>query len=225
MRTANLLLVGAMVLALTPVGASAQDRKFHVNFGGGPTFINGEMGDHFKTGWGPAIGVAIGGPKAEFQFEYAYRWFDVNDNFPVLNATSLDASHKVHQLDFNLRYTFTQQGAPVRVYGIAGPGMYHRSVEITQYVGNGVICDPYWYVCGVYPIEDVIGSRGGWDFGFNVGAGVGFAIGEEGEFYVESRYHWVQGPEINNNSAVPVTGSSGTKANGQYWPLTFGFRF
>ncbi len=56
--------------------------------------------------------------------------------------------------------------------------MYNRSVEITEYVGNGVICDPYWYMCGTYPVEDVVGSRGGWDFGFNIGGGVGFGIGE-----------------------------------------------
>ena len=51
--------------------------------------------------------------------------------------------------------------------------MYHRKVEITEYEGSGIICDPWYYVCGSYPIESVVGSRGGWDFGFNVGAGVG----------------------------------------------------
>ena len=69
-------------------------------------------------------------------------------------------------------------------------------MEITEYVGNGVICDPFYYVCGAYPVEDVIGSRGGWDFGFNVGGGVGFGIGESSEFFVEMRYHYVVGPEI-----------------------------
>ena len=81
--------------------------------------------------------------------------------------------------------------------------MYYRSVEITEYLGNGVICDPYWYVCGTYPIEGVVGSRGGWDFGFNFGGGVGFGIGETAEFFVETRYHYVWGPEFDAPARCP----------------------
>jgi hypothetical protein len=103
--------------------------------------------------------------------------------------------------------------------------LYHRSVEITEYVGNGVICDPYWYVCGVYPVADVVGSRGGWDFGFNVGGGAGFGIGGSAEFYVEMRYHYVAGPDIQPNVPTPNNTGSGASANGSYYPLTFGFRF
>ena len=40
-------------------------------------------------------------------------------------------------------------GSAVRPYITAGPGFYNRKVEITEYVGNGVICDPWYYVCGV----------------------------------------------------------------------------
>ena len=104
--------------------------------------------------------------------------------------------------------------------------MYYRSVEITEYVGNGVICDPYWYICGTYPIEAVLGSRGGWDFGFNIGGGVGFGIGETAEFYIESRMHYVWGPEFTPGAALPPgTASTGGSTNGTYYPLTFGFRF
>jgi len=114
-------------------------------------------------------------------------------------------------------------GSAVRPYIVAGPGFYNRSVKITEYVGNGVICDPYWYVCGTYPVTDVVGSRGGWDFGFNVGGGVGFGLGDSAEFYIETRYHYVAGPEAAP-VVNPLEGSS-TKANGHYTPLTFGFRF
>ena len=96
-----------------------------------------------------------------------------------------------------------------------------RSVEITEYIGTGVICDPYWYVCGTYPVEAVVGSRGGWDFGFNFGGGVGFGLGESAEFYVETRYHYVGGPEIPADAVAGAGGST----NGNYLPITFGFRF
>ena len=81
-------------------------------------------------------------------------------------------------------------------------------------------------MCGTYPITDVVGERGGWDFGFNVGGGLGFKIGESSEFYVESRYHYVAGPEFE-----PPAGSASSIRDGRqhhlgtYLPLTFGFRF
>ena len=229
MRMARVVVLGAMLLAVTPALGAAQGRRFHVNFGGGPTFNLGDLGDKFGTGWGPAIGVTVEGPNERlgFQFEYAYRWFDVNDDLPIA-ATRFSANHTVHQLAFNVVANVTRPDAPIRAYIVAGPGAYNRKVEITEYVGSGVICDPYYYVCGTYPVEAVLGSRGGWDMGFNFGGGVGFRVGEDSEFYVETRYHYVWGPEITSAEQLPATqatASTGGSTNGQYWPLTIGFRF
>jgi hypothetical protein len=223
MRIATCVFLGAALLALAPTAAHAQ-RLFHVNLGGGPTFNLGDLGEKFGTGWGPAIGVTIDAPSRRmgFQFEYAYRYFDVSDDVVVLNATRFSANHQTHQLDFNFVANLTQPDSAVRGYVVLGPGAYYRKVEITEYVGTGVICDPYWYVCGAYPIEGVVGSRGGWDFGFNVGGGVGFGLGEDSEFYIETRYHYVAGPEFTPPAGVPGTGGS---SSGNYLPLTFGFRF
>jgi opacity protein-like surface antigen len=222
MRTAFTVYLGALLLAFTPSIASAQ-KKVHVNIGGGPTFIADDLGDHFGTGWGPAVGVTFDATSnVSFQFEYAYRYFDIKDDAPFFGATRFSANHQTHQLDFNL-VLGAPAGSTIRPYAIVGPGMYNRKVEITEYVGNGIICDPYWYVCGAYPITGVVGSRGGWDFGFNVGGGVGFGIGETAEFYVEMRYHKVWGPEITSN--VPGATGTGGNADGTYYPLTFGLRF
>ena len=228
MRMTSFVFVAVTVFALMPSVGSAQEKRFHVNLGGGPTFNAGDLGDHFANGWGPAIGLTIDGPgnRIGFQFEYAYRWFDVKDDAPFFGATSFSANHQTHQLDFNLVANLTPPGARLRPYVVAGPGAYNRKVEITEYVGNGVICDPYWYVCGVYPIEGVVGSRGGWDVGFNVGGGVGFGIGESSEFYIEMRYHFVGGPEVTPNQSTPAGTTTGdASANGSYYPLTFGLRF
>jgi hypothetical protein len=230
MRITSFVFLAATCLALTPSAGGAQERRVHVNIGGGPTFNAGDLGDHFANGWGPAIGVTIDGPnnRLGFQFEYAYRWFDIKDDAPFLGATRFSANHVTHQLDFNLVANLAPPASVLRPYLIGGPGMYNRKVEITEYVGNGVVCDPYYYVCGTYPVVDVIGSRGGWDFGFNVGGGVGFGIGESSEFFVEMRYHHVLGPEITSATPLPSTGataSTGGSTNGSYYPLTFGFRF
>jgi len=80
--------------------------------------------------------------------------------------------------------------------------------------------------CGTCPVTAILGSRGGWDPGFNIGGGVGFKIGESSEFYIETRYHYVWGPSTPAATNLPagITAPTGS-ANGSYWPLTFGFRF
>jgi opacity protein-like surface antigen len=224
MRIARITIISALLLAFMPIDGAAQDRRVHFNIGGGPTLIVGDLADKFNTGWGPAFGVTFDPTeRVGIQFEYAYRWFAIPDETDIAIGL-LDANHQTHQLAFNVITNLTRPDSPVRAYISAGPGMYHRAVEITRYAGTGVICDPYYYVCGAYPIEAVLGSRGGWDFGFNIGGGVGFALGDSGEFYLESRYHYTWGPEIV--SATPFAGSeSGGSTNGQYMPITFGFRF
>ncbi|MGZ7281875.1 hypothetical protein ACXWQV_10025, partial [Streptococcus pyogenes] len=72
-RFTRFVFIGLALLALTPSQGWAQDRKIHVNIGGGPTFNAGDLGDHFGNGWGPAVGVTFDGPNSRlgFQFEYA----------------------------------------------------------------------------------------------------------------------------------------------------------
>ena len=53
----------------------------------------------------------------------------------------------------------------------------------------------------------------------NFGAGVAIGIGESALFYVEMRWHYMWGPEFTDGQGVTQ------KANGQYLPVTFGFRF
>lgn len=223
MRIVNMVVFSAALLAFTPATGVAQDRPLHFNIGGGPTFIMGDLGERFEMGWGPALGITFDvNERVGVQFEYAYRWFGIPDETDII-AGRFSANHQTHELSFNMVANLTQPDSPVRFYVAAGPGMYNRKVEITEYVGNGVICDPYYYICGTYPVEAVVGSRGGWDFGFNIGAGIGFGLGDEGEFFIESKYHHVFGPEIA--AERPAAGQSGGSTTGQYMPLTFGFRF
>jgi hypothetical protein len=100
--------------------------------------------------------------------------------------------------------------------------MYYRSVSLTTPdVGFTTYCDPYWYVCtaGIVEVDQVIGDRSSWDAGINFGGGVTFGWGENALFYVESRWHYIWGPEF-----LDVDGLA-QNANGQYFPVTFGFRF
>jgi opacity protein-like surface antigen len=227
MRIVKSFLLGAAMLACIPAVAGAQDRMMHFYFGGGPTFISGNMADHFGTGVGPAVGATFDlSSRISFGAEYAFRRFHA-DNWVDILGGSFTAYHDTHQIAFNMIFNVTPADSRARVYIVAGPGAYYRKVTVTKYEGTGIVCDPYWYICGTYPIESILGSRGGWDFGFNVGAGVGFKLGssDDAEFTIESRYHFVQGPEITPTPAQAALGFTGGKANGYYIPLTFGFRF
>jgi len=226
MRMVKSFLLGAAILACIPAVAAAQERQWHFYFGGGPTFVAGKMGDHFSTGVGPAVGTTYDfNSRMAIGAEYAFRRFHAENWVDVLGV-SLTAHHDTHQIAVNFIYNVTPADARVRVYAVAGPGAYYRKITVTKYEGTGVVCDPYWYICGTYPIESILGSRGGWDFGFSVGAGVGFKLGQsdDAEFTIESRYHFVAGPQITPNAGSPASFTGG-KANGYYIPLTFGFRF
>jgi opacity protein-like surface antigen len=228
------LLFGALLVtfvAATP--ARAQDEKLmHVNIGGGFTVPVSSIGDEFSTGGAFNLGLSIDpSPMFGFQVEYSYNDLSGQDRQVLLSATPILADvtngiisshHTMHYIDFN--GTVRPKGTSlIKPYGVGGVGAYYRSVSLTTPdVGFTTICDPYWYVC--YPtavsVDRIIGDRHSWDPGINLGGGVTVAIGESAQFYVETRWHYVWGPSTTN----PVTNET-LKANAQYFPVTFGFRF
>ena len=58
------------------------------------------------------------------------------------------------------------------------------------------------------------------DFGVDFGGGVNVKLGDRGSLYVEARYHYIWGPEVTD-----PRDNSTKKANGQFFPITFGVRF
>lgn len=213
----------AFLLFLLPATAGAQDRRIHGSIGGGATPIFDTLGDGFSTGWGPTLGISFDiNENASVQFDYDYSYFSLKDDLDA-QAGRYDANHKMNTLAFAFVGKMGSADSSVRPYVIGGPGFYHREVEVTEYQGTGVVCDPWLYLCGTYPIDAVIGSRGGWDFGAHIGAGVGFKFAEEAELFFEIRYHYVWGPETE--PTVTPASSGPQKVNGQYLPITFGIRF
>jgi opacity protein-like surface antigen len=226
------LLFGAFVIMLAAARpALAQDKVVFGNIGGSVTIPVGEVADRFGTGGGFNIGVTFSPtPVFGFQVEYSYNKLAGDETtiplYPtpvggVAGGALIESHHDMHYIDFN---AIVQGGhnAKVRPYGLGGFGMYYRNVSLTTPdVGYTTWCDPYWYVC--YPtlveIDRIIGDRNSWDPGINIGGGVSFALGDSGSFYVETRWHYMWGPEFTD-----LNGNT-QKANGQYFPITFGFRF
>ena len=227
------------VAAVTP--ARAQDRPVQMNIGGGFTVPIGVAEDRtcpiadcleFKTGGNFNIGVIFKpSPTFGFQVEYSYNGLGGEDRLipiasvpggPLTGQALLESHHNMQYIDFNGIVT-SGGDSVVKPYGIGGLGAYYRSVSVTTPdVGYTTWCDPYWYVC--YPtlveIDRVIGEKSSWDFGINIGGGVTIGLGDSGaQFYVETRWHYIWGPEFEDGAGDTK------KANGQYFPVTLGFRF
>jgi len=230
-RRVGLVFVAAAMAATT---AGAQDVKpIQLTIGGGWTSVLGAAKDHVGQAGNFTLGILYNAnPVFSVQGEYAWngvkkkRLSLLTSNPPIAPTpvpTDFYADGNMQYGDFNVLLHAPTHGK-AKPYGIVGAGVYYRPVNITTpAVGFTTVCDPWWYVC--YPaavaVDQVIGSRSSTDFGMNFGGGVDIKFHEHSSFYVEVRYHW--GPTIS----VPagVTPPSNLKANGQFLPLTFGFRF
>jgi len=98
----------------------------------------------------------------------------------------------------------------VRAYGIAGAGVYHERVELTQYdpYGGYYTCDPFLGYCNGVAADALVASRGVTKFGWNAGAGVEFALPYGQSWFIEARYH-----RISNDRPI------------EFIPITIGYRF
>jgi hypothetical protein len=209
---------------LLPATVVAQDDRFHPFIAGGPTSLDGTVGDGFGTGWGPVLGASAEiNDFTAINVEFSYRSFQLRRDLDEA-ITLYDARHKMSHFVMSMAGHFTRHGSRVRPYVLGGPGFYYRKFEISSYTGDGTICDPWVAMCGTYPPDQVTGTRGGWDFGVNAGVGVGVKVMERAEVFVETRYHYVWGPEIDPGSQSGTTNAT-RHVNGEYLPITFGIKF
>ena len=230
----RLVRVSTILLALfISHPATAQVRPVEINLGAGATFPTSNLGDVFDTGWNGALGVTFNvSQTVGIQAEYMYHRMDG----PARSFTNLrpdlgqevvviESNHQMHTGTFNL-VVRSNSGGAVNGYFLAGPGIYHRIVELTSpSVGVITVCDPYWLVCYPAAVEtdQILGDRASNDFGVNFGGGLTFGHGAK--FYVEFRYHYVWGPKISPLGTAGDDGGTTYSSNAQFMPLTLGFRF
>jgi opacity protein-like surface antigen len=80
-------------------------------------------------------------------------------------------------------------------YAVAGIGVAHRRIALTQTVGVGdYFCDPWWGYCdyGVVPGEVVVASDNTTQFAWNAGLGLDFDLRNGETFFVEARFTRMQ---------------------------------
>ncbi|HSP89939.1 MAG TPA: outer membrane beta-barrel protein [Vicinamibacterales bacterium] len=219
----GLFLVSLIVMS-SPSAAS--DRPFSFSIGGGIATPVGGAGESLGSGGQVTIGVGVKvQPKFTLFGEY---------NFSSLGQKRLDIPQP--QVDDPATFsgsgwyqyggggvTFTPwQSGKSSVYVLGGAGVYYRSVYVTTpSTGLVTICRPDWFICFPTPVtvDTVVASRSTTDPGVSIGGGYTYRLSDLASFFVEARYHYVWGPDVNN----PSGGT--TSASAQYFPITFGFRF
>ncbi len=228
--------LAALLFAAGPT--AAQDEKpVTVNIGGGFTGVYGAASDHIGNGGNFALGVIFKvNPLVSVQGEYGWNGIKKKQISLPVSATPFldDIVEQPFFADGNMQYfdgnalIHPHVTGKAQPYGVVGLGYYHRPVNITTpAVGFTTICDPYWYVCypAAVPVDQVVGERSSNDFGMNFGGGVNYRFTDAFSMYFEVRYHYIWGPTIDTAS-VPASGApSSLKANGQFLPITVGFRF
>ena len=231
------VMAGAALLAAMPAGA--QEKPVQINVGGGFTGVYGAGADSIGNGGNFTLGL-IFNTKSAAKFQTEYGWNGMKQKQVSLNVsatpngstsvpTDFFADANMQYVDFNGIFEPKMSGKAAP-YVLAGLGVYWRPVQIsTPAVGYTTICDPYWYVCypTLVPVEQVVGKRTSTDFGMNFGGGVNFKMTDHASIYLEVRYHYIWGPDLGSNAQVNplASGSTSTKANGQFLPITVGFRF
>ena len=230
MRSALFGALAAIAIASTPAHAQT-DQPVHFVVGGGMSTPHGPVADRFDTGGAFTIGLTFE-RTAPFGLQVEYGFNKLNGperRIPLMvnalaNPTGtalIESNHRVHYVVANamLHGDGYRRFNP---YGLAGGGIYHRAVSLTTPdVGFTTYCDPFWYICYPTPVEvdRVIGDRSTWDPGVNAGAGVAIRLGHAAAFYIEARWHFAWGPTFTD-----LNGDE-QRANGRYFPVTFGFKF
>jgi len=233
------MVIAAALVAAAP--AAAQDEKpVQLNIGGGFTGVYGAASDRIGNGGNFTLGVIFNtSPTVSLQGEYGWNGMEKRRLSLPVSVNPLDtgiptdffSDGNMQYGDFNVLFHPPAGSGKVQPYGLTGLGIYYRPVNITTpAVGYATVCDPYWYVCypAAVPVDKVVGSRSSTDFGMNFGGGVNFRLGEHSSMYIEARYHYIWGPTVEPNQATPLSAEAtpkSFKANGQFLPITVGFRF
>ena len=224
----RLAFIAATVLAVA-APALAQESALSFKMGGGVMVPSSGLGNAFGPGENFQVGIDVTAmPMVRFQVQYDYIELGSRDlsrttELPpgVSSTIPLTANHTGHGAEFNLVFGRPLNDKRARLYGIAGVGAYHETVNLaTSAVGTGIVCNPWLLICdpNATPVTQIIGDRSKNLFGINVGGGMEFRFGDSAKFFVEVRYIHAYGPTFTDPS-----GGSRT-ANFDYVPITFGFR-
>lgn len=208
----------AVVLAVLAVAVptSAQEKPFSVMAGGAAVAPLSDSADRFSMGLGFTAGfVWRFHEQVSLTTDYVWSTLGVQDDWKgVVSSRPVRLTPRIQFGTVGIK--FQAPPGPLRLYVVAGVGLYHRSVAMaTTGSGDITVCDPWWFVCtpGPVPVGSVNRTHSSTDPGLNVGGGL-----TAGMLFAEIRYHFMWGPSF--------TTPAGTQsATGKFFPLTVGVVF
>jgi Outer membrane protein beta-barrel domain len=213
-------LLACTALAISAAGATgtalAGDGPVSLMFNGGYAAAIGTTSDYLKAGWNLGTGVMVMPDTAgqlAMQFDLGYTNFNATSN---LIQAGQAQNFRINSGNADI-WSLTAAGKfmtdtdTVRGYGLLGLGIYKRHVALTETAyGTGWICDPWWGWCypGLVSGNLVVASRTNTKLGYNVGIGVEFLLESDSAWFIEARFHWIDGTHPT-----------------EYMPIQIGFRF
>jgi opacity protein-like surface antigen len=235
-RRWGFLLAGILVSAVP--AAAQSDKPVRVSFGGGFTSVQGDASARLGDGWNVTVGALFRvNDIVSLQGEYGWNGMKQRTLQLPVSVTPLAAAvpadffadANMQYGSFNVLFHAPFDGI-ISPYFLTGVGVYYRPVEITtSALGFTTVCDPFWYVCfpTAVPVDQVVGSRSSTDVGMNIGGGLTFRVADNLLLFVESRYHFIWGPTLDESAVPLIVGAEGVtrSANGRFLPITFGLRF
>lgn len=231
MRHIRFVALASFALTLFAGQAWAQDKRVEGVISGGYTAPFSDVRDHLGDGYNFNVGVNVNiTPVLSIEGLYGFNGLgDKRISIPVSPTPGAPGVPTDFSADMNMQsgtasLMFRKPEGSVRPYGLVGTGIYYRPVKVTT-PGVGYVpgyCDPWWYICypgGFVPVENIVGDRSSTDMGIVFGGGAQFGIA-----MAEVRYHYIWGPEIQQQT-IGSTTIGGGKANGQFLQVSFGVRF
>ncbi|MBI5547756.1 MAG: outer membrane beta-barrel protein [Deltaproteobacteria bacterium] len=226
MRSAFMLLSAALLL-LEPRAGFAQEPPSDSPFGGFTwTFGGGLAAPVFDSSkrfpLGGQFDVALGYrllDRLAVQVDYLYSTYGVSAD--VLQGGSFNASHTVQAGNLNFLLSVLPRSSSVELYVLGGPGVYGRTVEVSSVSGEPVpsLCEPGLLLCfsSVAPFPTTLAKATEIGFGLDAGLGMSISLGIPVRLFLETRFHFIWG--------TIDTPDGPRKANGQYVPVSIGFRY
>lgn len=215
------IVMTAGTAAVARAGAPFDDRPgAHWDVMGGLSEPVGTTGDYLQGGYAIGGGLTFVPSESsplDWRFDLDYRDHNASSRLIALGqqSTNIEIDGGTGQIwSFSGNATYHVPIAyGVRAYAIAGVGVYHTRIELTQTVpfyGGYYYCDPFWGYCdGGYGYGNaVVISHDLTKFGWNAGGGVEFALPSGASWFIEARFHRI-------SASTPV----------EFVPIEVGYRF
>jgi opacity protein-like surface antigen len=197
---------------LVSAAFAQEGRRFNFSAGAGVSFPTGNASSSLNTGWNMDFrGGFNPTPSLLLDLDFSYNHWGLSDS-TLAQFGEPGGFGDVWSLTFAPTMRLAPH-AKFDPYIIAGFGLYHRGVSLTQPATvPTIICDPFFGFC--YPaavgVNQVVASFSTYKPGFNVGGGIEFRIEGPVKVFAEARY----------NDMFATHGTDLT-----YVPLTFGLRW